>query len=340
MAADMSKLMASLDSAVGANSEGAEVTRWINTGSLELNLNLSGRIDGGLPFGRLLEMYGESSTGKTALATEWMINAQKMGGIAAFIDWERSFNQGMAKNMGLNVDRPHFLYFKPRTWEEGNVIATKLAKAIRDSKTISPDAPILVVFDSIASALPQSQAEKEIDTYTMNDTSALSRVTSTTLKAQAQHAEDYDATFLFLNQVRQKIGVVFGNPETTPGGKAMEFYASGRIRLGREKIMQQKDGEKTFVGQRINAEVVKSKFTAPFKKCSMRLSFAEDGQASFDMELALIESLVDKKALTEGTAKRVNWIDGKQYPPKLLAEKIRADGAQAELRKLFESTMK
>lgn len=340
MAGDLNKLMSALDSAVGANSEGSEVKDWIDTGCLELNINLSGRIDGGLPFGRLLEMYGESSTGKTALATQWMINAQKMGGVAIFIDWERSFDERMARNMGLNTDRPFWLYFKPRTWEEGNVIATKAAKAIRESKVIPATAPILVVFDSIASALPQSQAEKEISEYTMNDTSALSRVTSTTLKAQAQHAEDFEATFLYLNQVRQKIGVVFGNPETTPGGKAMEFYASGRIRLGREKIMQQKDGEKTFIGQRINAEVVKSKFTAPFKKCSMRLSFADDGQATFDMELALIESLVDKKLLTEGTAKRVSWIDGKQYPPKQLAEKIREENLQGELRKIYESGKK
>ena len=202
-ATDLAKAMGDMFGELADNAP----LRYLDTGYPPLNEILSGRSDGGLVYGRMYEMFGESSTGKTALATKWMVEAQRLGGVAVFVDWERSFNIDMAKSLGLNVDRPYFIRFRPRTWEEGNVQATKVAKLIRQSGAIAPTAPIVVVFDSIAAAIPQSQAEKEIDEYTMNDTTALARVTSTTLKAQAQHAEDLDAIFLYLNQMRLKPGV-------------------------------------------------------------------------------------------------------------------------------------
>jgi protein RecA len=332
---DLSQLMKDLDKAVGVNAEDASVSKYIDTGYPPLNKIMSGHFDGGLPFGRMVEVFGESSTGKTALATEWMINAQRMGGVAIFIDWERSFDEDMAQNMGLNLERPYWLYFKPKTWEEGNVIATKAAQTIRASGHISDDAPILVVFDSIASALPKSQVEKEIDEYTMNDTTALARVTSTTLKAQAQHAENNNATFVYLNQVRLKIGVMFGDPRTTPGGKAMEFYSTARLALGREKIMEAKEGGKDFTGQKIKIECVKSKMTKPFKKCELLLSFSEDGMAHFDSVTSMVE-FAAKNGLIEYNKPRVTWTDGKQYFIKALAEKIKTDGLETELRALFK----
>lgn len=327
---DLAKLIDALDKGIGANADDASVTKFIDTGYGPLNFIMSGKYDGGLPFGRLVEVFGESSTGKTALSTKWMIEAQKMGGVAIFIDWERSFDVEMAANMGLNTASPFWIYKKPKTWEEGNVIASKAAKIIREAKVIPEDAPILVIFDSIASALPKSQAEKEIDEYTMNDTTALARVTSTTLKAQAQHAEEFNATFVYLNQVRLKPGVVYGDPRTTPGGKAMEFYATARLALGRNKIMEQRDGEKEFVGQMINIQCVKSKMTAPFKDCSLRLSFGDDGMAHFDTAASLIDHLVDSGRIVSSGA-RVTWTDGKSYYKKALAEKINNEGLEKEL---------
>jgi protein RecA len=329
----ITKLMSELDKALGANHEAQAVTQFINTGYEPLNYALSGRHDGGLPFGRMVEMFGESSSGKTALATQWMVEAQRMGGVAGFIDWEKSFDVNLAEGLGLNTKRPHWLYFRPRTWEEGNMLAAKAAKLIRESGEIPASAPILFVYDSIAAALPKSMADKEIDEYSMNDTTALARVTSTTLKSMASYCADSNATFLYLNQIRLKPGVVYGDPTTTPGGKAMEFYSTCRMSLGRQKIMEDRGGEKEFVGQKINIKVTKSKLTAPFKSASLRMAFDELGVARFDVTTSLIDYLIDKKALASSGA-RVTWTDGKSYYRKALAEKIDSEGLQAELRSL------
>lgn len=232
MTIEMDKLMKELDAAVGQNAADGSVSRYIDTGFPPLNKIMSGHYNGGLPMGRMVEVFGESSTGKTAMATQWMINAQKMGGVAIFIDWERSFDEDMAQNMGLNLERPYWFYFKPKTWEEGNVLATKVAKVMRERGGISKDAPIIAIFDSIASALPKSQADKEIDEYTMNDTTALARVTSTTLKAQAQHAEEFDATFVYLNQLRLKPGVMFGDPRCLRGDVMIPFTDGTSASIG------------------------------------------------------------------------------------------------------------
>lgn len=325
-----------MEKALGANDEAQKVTHFIDTGYPPLNKIMSGRYDGGLPVGRMVEMFGESSTGKTALATQWMAQAQKMGGVAGFIDWERSFDVDLATGFGLNTDRPYWIYSRADTWEQGNMQASKAAQFIREKGVIAPDAPILFVFDSIAAALPKSMAEKEIDEYSMNDTTALARVTSTTLKAQAHHAAKYNATFLYLNQLRLKPGVVYGDPRTTPGGKAMEYYATVRLSLGRKKIVEQRDGEKEFVGQLVGIECVKSKMTKPFGTADLRMSFDDMGVARFDVVTSMIDHLIDQGKLSASGA-RVTWTDGKSYFRKSLAEKIVTEGLQAELNAMLTS---
>jgi protein RecA len=328
----LTSLVKDLDDVLGIPSEAA--FEYLDTGFPELNEILSGRIDGGLVFGRMYEMFGESSTGKTALATDWMIAAQRLGGVAGFSDWEKSFNQEMAAKLGLDTRRPHFMHFKPKTWEEGNTKAVKAVKLIREAKAIPETAPILWVFDSIASAVPKSQLEKEMDEYNMNDTTALSRVTSTTLKVMANYAEEFNAIFLYLNQMRLKPGVVYGDPRTTPGGKAMEYYASGRLALGRSKIMEGTGADKEFVGQKIAVQCVKSKFTKPFQETEMRLMFDEDDVLFFDMITSSIEALIRREKL-KYSKPRVTWTDGKQYFVKALVEKIRAEGLAHELQALW-----
>jgi recombination protein RecA len=324
------ELAKSLLTIIGENDGNAAVTKFIDTGYAPLNYALSGNYYGGLPFGRLIEMMGESSSGKTALATQWMVQAQKMGGVAGFIDWERSFDVRLAEGFGLNTERPFWIYGKPKTWEDGNTLAAQACRIIRQSKSIPDEAPILFVFDSIASAVPQSMLydakgkDREINSFTMNDTSALSRVTSTTLKVMAQYCEEYNATFLYLNQIRNKIGVMFGDPRTTPGGKAMEFYATNRIMLGREKIMQTVAGGKEFIGQNIKMEVVKSKLTKPFKKCEIRMSFDEFGVAQFDTTYSLIDHLLDLKLLDSPANGYVTWED-KRLSKRAFSDKVDAE---------------
>ncbi len=333
----MSKLDDLADSllkAIGDNADNQAPSKFIDTGYPPLNKILSGDYDKGLAFGRMYEMFGESSTGKTALATNWMVAAQQMGGCAMFIDWERSFNLEMAKGFGLSDKRPKWLFARPKTWEEGNTLAAKASRVIRSSGAIPDDAPILVVFDSIASAMPKSVIDKELDEYSMNDTTALARVTSTTLKSMAAVCEETDSIYLYLNQMRLKPGVVYGDPRTTPGGKAMEFYASGRLALGRQKIMEQKGGEKEFVGQQISIQCVKSKFTKPFQECELRMVFDDDGVASFDTVQSTLEFLI-KIGKIPYSKPRATWIDGKQYFVKILAEKIKTEGLYGDLRKMI-----
>lgn len=340
----LNELAELLTKQIGENACNQAVSQWIDTGNPELNRIISGDYNGGIPFGRLLETFGESSTGKTAIATQCMVNAQKMGGVAIFIDWERSFDVNLAEGFGLNTERPYWIYIKPKTWEQGNALALRAISLIRKSKAIPDNAPILVVGDSIAAAVPESMLydakgqEREMDSYTMNDTTALSRVTSTTLKVVAAKAEEHNAIFWYLNQMRLKPGVSFGDPRTTPGGKAMEFYASVRLALGRQKIMDKGgDGDKEFVGQNITVQTVKNKLTRPFQTCDLRLMYDDIGCAKFDHVASTLE-LVVKKGLIEYSKPRATW-GGKKYFMKELAQRLNdePDGL-AQLIELLENS--
>lgn len=270
----------------------------------------------------------------TALATAMLIQAQKAGGIAGFMDHEKSFAIEMARNMGLRDSFPHWIYKQPPTWEQSNTMMAKAAQAIRQSKAIPDKAPILFVFDSIASALPKSMVDKDFDEYNMNDTTALARVTSTTLKSMAMFTERYNFTVLYLNQIRTKPGVVYGPATTTPGGGSTEFYATVRIELSRKKIMEERAGEKVFVGQEINMKTTKNKLTRPFQEISWRMGFREDGSGYFDVTSSMIDVLLAKGKLTKA-GHRIVWTDGKQYFQKALVQHIDTNGLQAELNKLL-----
>ena len=178
--------------------------------------------------------------------------------------------------------------------------------------------------------IPRSVLEKELDEYNMNDTTALARVTSSTLKVMAQLAEDYNITLLYLNQIRTKPGVVYGDPTTTPGGTSMEFFATSRIQLARKRIIEDKGEGKELTGQVITCKVVKSKLTRPFQETEMRFMFKEDGSGYFDNTGSLLDYLVDKKIIVSGGS-RVTWTDGKSYYRKALIEKIESEGLEKEL---------
>jgi protein RecA len=330
----MEALAKALLTAVGENDIETQPKHWLDMGYPPLNKILSGDYTRGLPGGRIIEIYGPSASGKTLLATQAMISAQRAGGIAIFIDWERAFNAKFAEEMGLDTTFPKFIYKRSKTWEEGNTAALKVAETVRKGKHIAEDAPIVVVFDSVAAAVPKSMAEKEIDEYTMNDTTALARVSSTTLKSVNQHVGEFEVTAIYLNQIRTKPGVVYGDPTTTPGGVAMEFYASVRIALGAKKIMgKDASGDKEFLGRLIGMETKKNKVSRPFQSTDLRLVYDEEGRAHFDTTLGLIEHLVGvDKLKKEGNY--VVW-DGKKYYPAALSAKIQDEKLQPELIKLL-----
>lgn len=333
---DIAAIAKALQGAIGENSEKDEVSDWLDTGYAPLNKIIGGAYDKGLPYGRLVEIYGPPASGKTALATLAMIAAQKAGGLAAFVDYERAWNSKFAEEMGLNTEFPHFVYKRPKTWEEGNTVAMKFAEVVRQKKLIKASAPIVIVQDSIAAAIPRSVLEKGIDEYTMNDTTALARVTSTTIKAVNQFVGEFNAIMIYLNQIRLKPGVVYGDPTTTPGGSAMEFYASVRLALGAKKIMEEDaDGDKEFIGRQIGITTKKNKLNRPFQEIDLRLTYADDGKCVFDFTRSLIDHLVDLEKLEKGTKGMVIWTDGVAYNKKALAAKIDGEGKQAELNALL-----
>lgn len=326
----MAELADALTKAIGPNDPEQEVKNWLDTGYPLLNKIISGDYDKGLPCGRIIEMYGPPSAGKTLIATLLMIAAQKAGGVAGFNDHEYTYQLPFAKKLGLVDTFPQWIYRRPDTWEESNTLMLKAGEAIRKSGKIAADAPILWVCDSVAAMIPKSMLmdkdgkARGIDELNMNDTTALSRVSSSTLKVINQMAAKLNVTVLYLNQVRTKIGVVYGDPTTTPGGAAFEFYASVRLALGKKLVKI--DGD--VVGQVTGVTTKKNKVSRPFQEVDLRLTFDEDGMAHFDFTGGMIDFLVTNKKLDMAGA-YITWIDGKKYYKKALAAKIDAEGAVA-----------
>jgi recombination protein RecA len=311
------------------------VKTWLSTGFAPLDEALSGKLaGGGMPCGRIVEIFGPSSCGKTAIATKVMASAQQAGGFAIFMDHERSFEPVLAEQLGLNLERGSFFHEVPETFEASVTLALKICKAARERKVIEPNAPIALVFDSLAAMVPQSKMAKEIDEQGMNDSLALAKATSSVFPALAVFAEKFNILVLVLNQMRLKPGIAYGDPTTTPGGEAPRYYASIRLQLGAKKIMDGDGSDKEMVGQEITAKCIKNKVSRPFKTAKWEFRFRQDGTGYFDVIGSTLAYLIERELLASSGA-RVTWIDGKSYYKKQLVSKIEEEGLEAELMALL-----
>lgn len=329
-------IMKALTGVIGANDEESTVTQYLDTGFPPLNDGSSSSWDKGLPVGRLIEIAGPPSSGKTAIATRAMAAAQKQGGIAGFMDHERSFSLALAPKLGLDVTPGRFIFKKPRTFEESMEIFHLAATTVRKKNLIDKKAPICWVFDSLAAMVPQSVLfdakgqERAADTRNMNDNTALARATSAHFPALAMVAEETDSCVIFLNQLRTKIGVVFGDPRKTTGGESPAFYFSQRIWLSASQIKVKDE----IVGMSVTGKFVKNKVARPFKEATWRFMFQKDGTGRFDAERSLIEFLNDEKcfpkAKSDGKAPQPGYViwDDKQISREALARLIESEGAK------------
>ena len=247
----------------------------IPTGSLTLDMALG---IGGYPKGRIIEIYGPESSGKTTLTLHAIAEVQKQGGTAAFIDAEHAIDPVYAKNLGVNIDE--LILSQPDSGEQGLEIAETLVRS---------GAIDLVVVDSVAALVPQVELDGEMADQQMG---LQARLMSKALRKLSGVMNKTDCTIIFINQLREKIGVMFGNPETTPGGRALKFYSS--VRLDIRKGEQIKQGD-TVIGNKTNIKVVKNKVAPPFKSTQVDIIYGKgisrDGEV---LDLAVDKDIVDK----------------------------------------------
>ena len=273
---------------------------------------------GGYPKGRIIEIYGPESSGKTTLALHAIAEAQKMGGIAAFIDAEHALDPTYAKNLGVNIDE--LWISQPDNGEQALEITESLVRS---------GAVDIIVVDSVAALTPQAEIEGDMGDSHMG---LQARLMSQALRKLTGILSKSNTTIIFINQIRMKIGVMFGNPETTTGGNALKFYASVRMDVRKADTIGKNSDD--ISGNRVRVKIVKNKVAPPFKKCELDLMFGTGiSYVGSVLDAALKYNLIEKSGawysmngekIGQGRDKTVEYLENNPDIVKDLDQKLRA----------------
>jgi recombination protein RecA len=295
-------------------STGAAIAGIISTGAISLDIALG---VGGIPRGRVTEIFGPESSGKTTLALHVIAEAQKAGGIAAYIDVEHALDPVYSGHLGVNID--DMLISQPDTGEQ----ALEICEALVRSSAVD-----VIVIDSVAALVPRAEIEGEMGD---SQVALQARLMSQALRKLAAAIGKSGTAVIFINQLREKVGIVFGNPEVTPGGRALKFYASVRIDLRRSETIKQGD---VAIGTRVKARVVKNKVAPPFRTAEFDIMFdhgisREGDLIDLGVELGLIKksgaffSYGDVR-LGQGRENAKQFLSQKKEIAREIEEKVRA----------------
>lgn len=287
----------------------------ISTGSLALDIALG---VGGIPRGRITEIYGQESSGKTTLGYHMIAEAQKAGGTAAFLDVEHAVDPLYARNLGVNVDE--LLVSQPDTGEE----ALEISDALIRSGAVD-----ILVLDSVAALVPKSEIEGDMGD---SHVGLQARLMSQALRKIGGSISKSNTAAIFINQIREKIGIMFGNPETTPGGRALKFWASVRLEVRRTESLKQGTD---VVGARTRVKVVKNKVAPPFRQAEFDIMFGKGiSKSGGILDLGVEMGLIDKvgtwfaygdQRLGQGRENAKQYLEDNPELMSLLDEKIRTE---------------
>ncbi len=286
----------------------------ISTGAVTLDLALG---IGGIPRGRVIEIFGPESSGKTTLVSHIIANAQKSGGMAAFIDAEHALDPQYAKKIGVNLD--DLLVSQPDSGEE----ALNIAESLVRSNSLD-----VVVVDSVAALAPRAELEGAMGD---SHVGLQARLMSQAMRKLTAHINRSKTSCIFTNQIREKVGVMFGNPETTPGGRALKFYSS--VRIDMRRIATLKDSSGNAIGNRVKTKVVKNKVAPPFTEAQFDILFAQ----GISYEGSIIDAAIDMNLVD----KRGSWLsyEGQQLGQGKDAARVLLEQDEAMKEKILQAVI-